>query len=171
MPDAKYCSRSDVELIISSQGILDRTEEDSANSSTQVTLDGLIDFASAELEVNFAKRYPSTSLTNNRWMRYATSVVTAHMLFSHKGWPIPDSIQIWYERTMKTVSLITSGMMDLPGALPRVEPLPSMANTHVDLGFRINKIRRDQFASVPMSGNYVPGLPILFSNDFPVTLN
>jgi hypothetical protein len=159
MPDAKYCSRSDVELILSSQGILDRTEEDSANSSTQVTLDGLIDFASAELEVNFAKRYPSTSLTNNRWMRYAASVVTAHMLFSHKGWPIPESIQIWYERTMNTVRLIMS------------EPLPSMANTHVDLGFRINKIRRDQTASVPISGNYVPGLPILFSNDFPVTLN
>lgn len=171
MPDVKYCTRTDVQMILSSQGILDRTEEDSANNSTQVTLDGLIEFASAELEVSVSKRYELSSLSNNRWMRYAAAVITSHMLFSHKGWPVPDSIQDWYDRTMGTVASIMRGLVDLPGANPRVEPLPAMGNTHVNLGYRVNKIRRDQFASVPMSGNFVPGLPILFSDDFPVTLN
>lgn len=170
MPNT-YCTRNEVEMIISSQGVENRTESPTGNQSHDNVVDSYIDMASAEIEVMLQKKYDLNTLTSNRWVKWATAVIAAYRLCSYKGWTIPASIENWFEQIMAAAMRISIGTFEIPGANPRVEALPAMSNMHVDLAYRTRHNRRDFSTSVPISGNNVPGVPIHPSGDFPAAFS
>lgn len=161
---AVYCSASDVESILSSEGVNLHVDDrwpiysddpgapisPAAGQTTEALqhMEYAIDRASARVEIAIGSRFDISTASTNRWVKWCTAYLAACEVCRRRGNSIPDSLLAQCEEYSSLLVMIGKGEIGyIPGLEPRVEPIPSMSNLRVDNRFFDARVRVQEVIS------------------------
>ena len=139
-----YCTPSNLDAILSPEGVNLRLDDDGAGTVSDDELDHMtyeaINQATAEVNLYCLPRYDAsaiaTSWNANRW----TLAIAAAWLCTRRGNGVPKSIQAMCDRAYKQMELILEGKMPLDVG-SRNPDWPAWSNVIVRPEYQQSKIR------------------------------
>ena len=128
MAQLQYCTSTDVQLVLSAEGVTLRSDDNAAAVSDA------IDEASTEIDFYCARRYdPASALANNLWVAKKCRVIAAAMLCTRRANPLPQGIVFRYEKTIKDLEGVQSGRVQIPLVAGRKTDVPVLSNQRAAL--------------------------------------
>lgn len=147
MPTAlatQYCTRSDVESVLSVAGVALRLDDDqnateSATETAYLTTQGL-NWATSKVNDYCEGRYDIADLAANWTVNEWASILAARWLCLRRCNPIPESVQALYEEAVEQLQQVKAGQYDLGDAAERTTKGPAWSNLRLSL-HRVRKLR------------------------------
>jgi phage gp36-like protein len=146
---AEFTSLAEMESIWSTLGITLRLDDDDdgANDAAETALlDEVIADASDVCREYLQEIYEEDELSANRWVKRHCSWIACHLLSRRRG--NPGQFTEEYDRAIEKFNLVRRGRLFVPGAAPRGNLGPRMANQIVDLRYFRKKLRTQTQTSV-----------------------
>ncbi|MCC7422540.1 MAG: DUF1320 family protein [Planctomycetaceae bacterium] len=153
-----YCTITEVQDILSSEGVVQATNDDGAQSAAQSTMvTNAIARATAKMNQYLTKKYdPATIISANDWIKWCCATFAARELMMRRGGVAPTGVQIAYDDYLKWLEEVANGTADIPGLTPRFQPGMTMSNMTIDHRFPVGKVRSVPVISVGSSSSEVP---------------
>lgn len=142
-----YCTRQDIEAIISAPGLLaciddDESRDESATESTYVTK--AIERAAVRLNSQVSRQYQLSDVTANGWMKWANAVMAAAILKRRRDNPLSESLAADVREVEEMANEIAWGRRSLPEQTPSFDHSATVSNFQPRLGVPYAPIRVDQ---------------------------
>lgn len=135
-----YCTRTEVEAILSSAGVMARLDDGTSNSAAQAV--AVIEQASETVNIHCCRRYAVAALATSPWVKWATATIAARNACRRRANPVPGAIEQDYDEVMEKLKQILSAQLDLPNIAPAHDETPAVSNYTIDSRFHRSKIRR-----------------------------
>ena len=118
-----YCDLSDIQAILSVEGVADRVDDDPE------AVDDAIDDASASIEEYcFPAGYTASALSGNRWVTHRCAELAAGELCERRGNGVPAGIAEKAERAEEKLKRVLRGWTMIPGAAKNRTAAPVVSN-------------------------------------------
>lgn len=137
-----YCSLSDVQNVLSEDGVMRRTDDDPEDVLDSGEVTAVIQTASSRIDMFLLQRYDTSALNSNDWVKWCCAYLSSCLLSKRRGNPCPESIAAECQQYIDWLKEIRDGVMNLPGAAPANDVLPSVSSMTVDARFQRQKVRR-----------------------------
>jgi phage gp36-like protein len=138
MAQTQYCTPTDVNLLLSGQGVALRVDDDGntvVNPSGQTVNEAVndaIEEASTEIDFYCLSKY-GAALSTSLWVTKQCRVLAAVALSTRRGNPIPEGLVFRYERTIAALESIQTGRVKIPGLAERKTAVPVLSNQRAAL--------------------------------------
>ena len=144
-----YCSRTDIDEILSTFGTDSAATDDDAQSSLD-HINSCIARASQRLDFKLNNRYDQGQLFGHRWVTQATAVLASVYLMRRRGNPPPESLLEMQQEVNDDIEEINSYKKSLNGLAERYLRQPTMSNISIDRRYFSTKVRADVQLSTGM---------------------
>lgn len=134
-----YCVQADVEHVLTTEGVVWTSADQELDAETVIVND--IARAGTVIDQYLSDRYSAAVLEANQWVRWAAATIAARYLSTRGGNPVPNGIQVEYDRVIEFMTRIQAGVASLAGAAELRIPGVAMSNVQVDSRFSQQKIR------------------------------
>lgn len=121
-----YTTQAKLEQTLSASGVSLRTDDDATNSITQVIAD-----ASVEVNGYCQIRYTVAALSASNWIEKKTRDIALFHIAARRANPVPQSIQVKYEKALADLEKVQQGTFPLPDVAERKEAVPVLSNQRV----------------------------------------
>lgn len=165
MAVTQYCTRSDVEDLLSA-GTVRSLLDDDDDGVAEVSISRTLDRAALKINQYCQRHYTVAELAANDWVKHAAAVIAANFLFQRRANSPPGELEEEHEEILEFLREVYTGSCDLPGATPRGWDAPSMANLTIDGRYGQGKIRvqdrislGDTMPSKNETERYLPDVP------------
>lgn len=125
---AVYCTWADVESKLSEAGADARIDDDSEAA------DGIIDEASAEIDLYLYRHYDPSAFAANRWVKHACAIIAVGVACARRGNPVPKSFVPRLERKYGDLEQIDAGRKHVPGLTRRRTSVPTLSQARILMG-------------------------------------
>jgi phage gp36-like protein len=140
-----YCTQSDVETILSSQGVTARVDDDDNGANDTGIVTACIEQASVTLNRYLLSRYDVATVSACSWAKWACAYCAAVYVMARRGLPVAESIQAEWKEFTETLESIRKGAQEMIGdtgpAAPRNTLGPRVSNLVIDGRYKRQKIR------------------------------
>lgn len=124
-----YCTITDVQNIISADGVTYRVDDGTALD----LYTAVIDEASSIIDEYALRFYTSTALEAARWVTHKCANIAAWLLCTRRGNAPPTGIAMRYEQAMDDLEKVSEGKKQIPGAGQRRDCAPCVSNVRIRL--------------------------------------
>lgn len=140
-----YCSESQVERYLSSQGVIDFADHDEDGTANVEVVNDCINQATEEMDLYLRQRYTQDILGTSKLVERWATVLAARFLCQRRGNPVPASLEGEYERIANPdgglLARIADGSRQLPGLALREDLRPTMSNVDIDRRYQRSTVR------------------------------
>ena len=140
-----YCTEAQMDLYLSSQGVIDFADHDADGTSDSGVTDDCINQATEEIDLYCRQRYTQAVLATSTLIERWAVVMAARFLCQRRGNKPPDSLEEEFQRITDPdngfLAKIAAGKRQLPGKALRATLQPTWSNLTVDRRYRRSKIR------------------------------
>jgi hypothetical protein len=140
-----YCTRTDLEAIISPAGLLACIDDDE-NGGTSPTADGYVTSAieNAASKINqklSTSKYKPASISSNAWVKWTNAYLAIDILSRRRNNPAVESITSEIKERLELLDAVRAGREQLPEQTPDFDCLPAVSNLKPELYKYQNPIR------------------------------
>lgn len=131
-----YCSRADVEAVLSAAGVvarIDDNETGTASVAEDAYVTAAIETAAAEMNADLERQYILSQLSaSNGWLKRTNALLAAEALMGRRGNPVQGLLVDQVQRIREALKLIGMGRMSVPEQLPSANHLPAVSTFVVE---------------------------------------
>ncbi len=145
-PTTLYCTQSDVETILSVEGLslrLDDPQDGVVDAEDLAYLTTFIGWATARLNMYLMGRYDAAELGASFQVNEFCALMVAFRISKRRGNPAPESLKEAYDETIELLKLIKAGSMALEDVAERTSGAPFWDNMrHTRHSLRRTRVER-----------------------------
>lgn len=145
-----YCTQTDVEQILSANGVTLRLDDDGAglvSAAEQLRMTDAINGAACTVDFYCFSKYTQAQLATSMFINRAASWLAAYDLCGTRGNEVPESILEEAEKWEEKLAKIESKGGRVPGLPYRMSQCPTMDNTRLDNRYNSKVIRVERRTS------------------------
>lgn len=153
-----YCTRTDVEAIISTAGLLaciDDNENGQEDGSEGTYITKAIERAAVNINLKVGRQYKLSDVTANAWLKWANAVIALSYLSKRRNNPLPESLGQDVKETEDLLNEIGWGRASLPEQVPSFDHSAAVSNFRVEMGHSTNPVRvnvNESTGNAPVDG-------------------
>jgi hypothetical protein len=140
-----YCTATDVETLLSDEGVDLRLDDDGAGTVSPTELARLetqgINYAASRVNFFCMPRYDAVNLASSWLVNEWATIIATRWLCTRRGNPCPKSIQEMYDEAVKDMSWVRAGTFQIPDIAARGIDWPAWSNVTVRPEYTYRKIR------------------------------
>jgi len=148
-----YCTRAQVETVLSEVGVNNRLPSD---SNRDAVIDSTIERATAKINNYCYTRYVPSVLATSEWVTWCCVTLVIHYLNKRRNNPSVGSVAEDVDEYIEELREIKAGRMDIAGLATRYDTSPSVGNYVVDRRYKRSVVRRVE--KISTGGPQVDGL-------------
>lgn len=136
-----YCTQSDIERLLSAAGALSFADHDENGTAETGVFGDCIDQASGEIELFTNGWYDATGLASSTLVTRWATVMASVFLCQRRGNPVPESLQMEFERISAMLERVRTGELRIPGVAFSADMRPAFSNLTIDRRFNNQRAR------------------------------
>lgn len=153
-----YCTRADVEAILSQEGVELRLDDDGSGQVASTELARLttqgINYASSRVNFYCLAKYEASELAKSWLVNEWATIIAARWLCSRRGNSPPESLENLYEQVLEDLKGIRSDEAQIPDIGPRDAAWPAWSNISFDTRYQLRRLRVERPISEQTTPNY-----------------
>jgi hypothetical protein len=145
-----YCTKTDMDLLLSREGIDLRKDDDEDafdNSLEADIVPRAINYATSRVNLYCLGFYDAIQLETSWLVNEWTTIVAVRWMCGRRGNPVPTSLAEMFKEALADLELVRSGVFQIPDIGKRFPDSPAWANVTFDGRYRYARTRIEQSIS------------------------